>query len=71
MKNLKVHVLSDQQEDGGFKHYVVFGEGSPIDAEESNCVECASEKDAYKLQSIVSGESLGDYYDRQMEAGNE
>ena len=49
------HVLADQTQDGGFKYYVTFGNKSPINADECDVVECATEEDAHKLAVIVSG----------------
>jgi hypothetical protein len=48
-----VNVYSDQQKDGGFKHYVTFGDCAPWDCPESESVECASEGEAHKLKNIV------------------
>lgn len=48
-----VTVLSDQQDDGGFKHYVTFGDKAPWDADDADSVECATEDDAHKLKDII------------------
>lgn len=50
---IKCEVLSDQQIDGSFFHFVVFGNASPIDAPMKDCIECASEHDAFKLKLII------------------
>jgi hypothetical protein len=50
---IKVHVYSDQQTDGGFKHYVTFGDKAPWQADESDVVECVSEDHAHKLKRLV------------------
>lgn len=43
----------DQREDGGFDHYVVFGDFAPWDAPDENCVKCATESDADKLMGFL------------------
>ncbi len=50
---IKCEILSDQQLDGSFCHFVVFGNASPIEAPMKDCIECASENDAFKLKSII------------------
>lgn len=53
---MSIHVMSDQQEDGGFKHYVVFGSGvPPWQARDENVFECKTEDDAHKLQKLILG----------------
>ena len=54
LNSKNMHVLSDQQQDGGFKHFVTFGECAPWDTPDDECVECASESEAHKLKNIVS-----------------
>ena len=44
---------SDQQVDGSFRHYVVFGDIAPWDAPPEKCVECATEEDADKLLALL------------------
>jgi len=61
-----IHVFSDQQEDGGFKHFVTFGNCAPWDTPESECVECASESESHKLKHIVIA-ILGEYEYRTFE----
>jgi len=56
---MKVYVHSDQQSDGGFKYYVVFGDDPPWIAKESNVFECQSEADAFRLKDMVSLHSGG------------
>lgn len=44
---------SDQRDDGGFDHYVVFGDVAPWDAPDEVCVKLATEQDADKLMSLL------------------
>lgn len=49
-----VNVMSDQQKDNSFKHYIVFGDSvAPWDAEDKNVVECLSEDSAHKLKNLI------------------
>ena len=50
---------SDQQKDGSFRHYVVFGDIAPWDAPPEKCVECATEEDADKLLSLLQCSLMG------------
>jgi hypothetical protein len=50
----KVIVHSDQQDDGSFKYYAVFGNKAPWEAYHDDCFECDSEQSAQKLASIVN-----------------
>lgn len=55
-KDRMINVVSDQQEDLGFKHYIVFGDSvAPWDAEDKNVVECLTEGDAHKLKGLILG----------------
>ena len=48
-----INVLSNQKEDGGFDHYIVFGKRAPWDADGKNVVKCGSEEDAFKLKGLI------------------
>ncbi len=50
---MQVNVMSEQQEDGGFDHYVTFGDKAPWLTEEENVVKCATEEDAHKLKALI------------------
>ena len=50
---MNINVMSDQQTDLGFKHYIVFGDCAPWDAKADNMVECLSEDDAHKLKALI------------------
>jgi len=53
---MNAHIHSDQQLDGDFKHYVVFGDSQPPWlACDSNVVECADMASAEKLKGIIDG----------------
>lgn len=47
---MQVHMISTQREDGSFLHSVTFGDVSPMDAPEENCINCASLEDAARLR---------------------
>lgn len=48
-----VHIHSEQQKDGSFKHFVTFGDCAPWDTPDDECVECASESEAHKLKNVL------------------
>ena len=50
---MQVHLISTQQNDGGFIHSVTFGDASPMDAAEDNCINCASLDDAARLRKKI------------------
>ena len=54
-----INVMSDQQPDSSFKHYIVFGDGAPWKANKDNMVQCLSEGDAHKLKSLIEKETQG------------
>ena len=56
------NIISDQQEDAGFKHYVVFGNEAPWLADDDHTVECRTLEEARKLQSLI--ENLVREHDR-------
>lgn len=53
LANMNFVKLYDQRKDGGFDHYVVFGNFAPWDAPDDNLVKCASETDADKLMGFL------------------
>lgn len=51
---VKFNVYSDQQENGEFKHYIVFGDGKPCDASYNDMFECSNEEEAFRIRSILT-----------------
>ena len=56
---MKVLTHSDQQEDGDFNHYVVFGNKAPWNTPESNMLQCESEKSSHSLATLINGNQKG------------
>jgi hypothetical protein len=52
--SMRANRIANQIEDGGFEHFVTFGDAAPWVAEEEHAVKCATEEDAIKLERIFN-----------------